>query len=103
MRLLLALFIILTKVMSFHQKLFLRSLKKGCVKDISEIISHQDVVQPKSQEEKRATLLDAIERRNPEKNNAANNLKARFPEYAWSSLERPAESCLAQILIGLLA
>ena len=44
MRLLLALFIILTKVMSFHQKLFLRSLKKGCVKDISEIISHQAAI-----------------------------------------------------------
>jgi hypothetical protein len=31
--------------------------------DTSEIISHHDVVQPKTQEEKRATLLDAVERR----------------------------------------
>ena len=34
--------------------------------DTSEIISHHDVVQPKTQEEKRATLLDAVEKRDRE-------------------------------------
>jgi hypothetical protein len=43
--------------------------------DTSEIISHHDVVQPKSQEEKRATLLDAIDKQK-EKTDASNTLKA---------------------------